>query len=180
MNTQDNLARRSVTPPRTSTPFTTACARSVTPAPGRRDAGSRQADLPNILVATDSPESLRATLSHARLFVEQFGSKVMIVYIAEPADFLADPDALKTQATKLAGLNPWHIGAVLVLPKATSVRQIAEAARDEAADLMVISQNFHMGRSYFLRDNSLEEILRHAPCPVLVVSKPCLLQPGQS
>lgn len=47
--------------------------------------------------------------------------------------------------------------------------EIAAAARDENADLIVISTHGYTGLKHVLLGSTTERVVRHAPCPVLVI-----------
>jgi nucleotide-binding universal stress UspA family protein len=47
--------------------------------------------------------------------------------------------------------------------------EIVEAARELGADLIVLSTHGHTGLTHALLGSTAEKVVRHAPCPVLVV-----------
>jgi len=167
--TQDGTAQRLATPVMPTSTTAVAGRQSADTGQFALHAGSKVSGMRDVLVAADSPESLVLTLRQVRFFVKQFACKVTLVYIAEPADSLANTERLKEKAAKLLGVKANQVVATSVLPRASSVLQIIETANYETVDLIVIPGSFRMGRSYFLWDHSIEEIIRQAPCPVLVV-----------
>ena len=50
-----------------------------------------------------------------------------------------------------------------------SFHEIAEAARTLKADLIIISTHGYSGLKHALLGSTTERVVRHAPCPVLVV-----------
>jgi nucleotide-binding universal stress UspA family protein len=50
-----------------------------------------------------------------------------------------------------------------------SFHEIADAARTLKVDLIIISTHGHTGLKHALLGSTTERVVRHAPCPVLVV-----------
>lgn len=139
--------------------------------------------LKSILVPIDfSTESTRA-LQYAVPFAEHFGARLILLHVVEPVampDFAYFPLSMENDKVlnaakgKLALLcQQERIKSPLV--ENTLVRQgkayleIAEAARGLKADLIIISTHGYTGLKHVLIGSTAERVVRHAPCPVLIV-----------
>lgn len=145
--------------------------------------------LGTILVPTDFSESSHQALSHALGLAGQFGSNVLLVHVIEPVhpypingltytpgDLQADSlyerrDEANRTLTRLRD------AAVVTgnTPVQTSLRvgraydEIVHAARESEADLIVIATHGYTGLKHILLGSTAERVVRHAPCPVLVL-----------
>lgn len=125
----------------------------------------------NILAVLNSAASSHVVLEHARLFAELFGARITIVYSVEPGSPLVSPRELQEQMARTAGVQADQIRATMVRRGTTSFLQIANAARTENADIIIIAGDFNLGLSRFFQNSAIEKLIHHAPCPVLVVCK---------
>jgi len=124
----------------------------------------------SILVPINSLESGRPALRSARWFAEQFGAKITILYAALPGGSTANPQELQDKIISSMGIKSDRLRAVLIRADVTNHRPIREAAREEAADLIIIPGDFHWGLNHFWQTDPLERLMRHAPCPLLIVA----------
>lgn len=85
----------------------------------------------------------------------------------------AGQTAMKAALEKLATLCQQQFGAKC--PSQKSVRmgapwhEITTAAQECEADLIIIATHGHTGLKHPLLGSTAERVVRHAPCPVLVV-----------
>jgi nucleotide-binding universal stress UspA family protein len=137
-----------------------------------------------ILVPTDfSPESEKA-LAYAVPFARQFKAKLTLLHVVEP---VATPDFAKSfplalEDDKVTAECKRHLERVVkdlkIVPKliekalvrhGRSFHEIADAARTLKVDLIIISTHGYTGLKHALLGSTTERVVRHAPCPVLVV-----------
>ena len=139
--------------------------------------------LTSILVPLDFSETAQKALPYAVKFAEQFGAKLTLLAVVEPfvsPDFAAFPlvmepekvmratkDRLDTLVTK-AGL-PAHLIEKTLVRHGTPFLEITEAARTLKVDLIILTTHGHSGLKHILMGSTAERVVRHAPCPVLVV-----------
>jgi nucleotide-binding universal stress UspA family protein len=137
--------------------------------------------LKNILVPLDFSETSLKALQYAVPFAKQFGAKLTLVHVVEPLAFtpeLAVPaplggEHLAAVQAQLAEIRTKRIPEDL--PVKTIVRHnfifdgILEAARETSADLIITSTHGLTGLRHLLMGSTAENIVRRAPCPVLVV-----------
>lgn len=139
--------------------------------------------LATILVPLDFSKESEKALRYAVTFAEQFGARLILLNVVEPlpfADLGAIPLVMENEAvmnvcrTKLDGVVARHsipeamIEKRLVRP-GQAFREISEAARTLKADLIIISTHGYTGFQHALLGSTAERVVRHAPCPVLVV-----------
>ena len=155
----------------------------------RRPRNSQRAqsriDLRRILVPIDFSDHSKKALQYAIPFAEQFKATIDLLYVVEPAIYPADfsfgqvgfpavEDELRQRgAEELESLIKREIGARV--NARSSVRtgkaayEIEQYAREESIDLIIIATHGHSGMEHVLFGSTAEKVVRHAPCPVLVV-----------
>jgi nucleotide-binding universal stress UspA family protein len=136
-----------------------------------------------ILVPIDfSGHSLEA-LQFAAPWLQSFGANLHLVYVSPPevpvAGLAAMPIVLSenessvrlhakmmgTAAKSIPTLQPANIH----LLQGQAYREICQLARDLKIDLIVIATRGQTGLKHLLLGSTAEHVLRHSPCPVLVV-----------
>lgn len=139
--------------------------------------------LKQILVPVDFSECSRKALRYALALASQFGGAIRLIHVIEAAyvmgdfgaaDYAALEAELKTEAEKqLSGLAESEIGSTVpcttTLCNGRPATEIAEAAREFEADLVVIATHGRTGLKHVLLGSVAENVVRHAPCPVLTV-----------
>lgn len=138
----------------------------------------------SILVPIDFSPASEKALAYAVPFARQFGAKLTLLHVVEP---IATPDfassfPLAIENDKLMAECRRHLDGVIrhleIDPKLiekTLVRsgrtfhEITDAARTLKADLIIISTHGYSGLKHILLGSTTERVVRHAPCPVLVV-----------
>jgi len=142
-------------------------------------------ELRRILVPIDFSEHSKKALRYAIPFAEQFKASVDLLYVVEPTIYPADfsfgqvgfpnvEDELRQRGTEeLDALIHKEIGhrvpARKVIRTGKAFHEIDEYAREEAIDLIIIATHGHSGVEHVLFGSTAEKVVRHAPCPVLVV-----------
>lgn len=138
-----------------------------------------------ILVPLDlSARALRA-LRYGRAFARQFGSALHLLHVTEPLAYPTDlgyapvvSGELETELQegsreRLAGVvNELRQSGFTVEGKLRVGRphtEIAAAAADLGVDLVVVTTHGFTGLKHVLLGSVAERVVRHAPCPVLVV-----------
>lgn len=137
-----------------------------------------------ILVPVDFSANSRESLRYACRFAEQFGAEICLLHVIEPmmlgGDFGYTPvpsgdldeqrmESARRELKTIAG----ELGAGV--PVESQVRlgrawkEITETARLKPADLLIVSTHGYTGFKYALLGSVAEKIVRHSPCPVLVV-----------
>ncbi len=135
-----------------------------------------------ILVPIDFSEHSNLVLKYALAFAGQFDAAITLLNVIEPP--LVNPDAI------LYAANPDQISQALenllsrvceqeklkppikqqtVVKSGVPYDKIVETAKNQKADLMVIATHGRTGLAHALLGSTAEKVIRHAPCPVLVV-----------
>ena len=142
-----------------------------------------------ILVATDFSDCSREAVDYALNFAERVSAEVEIVHVVErPVYFEVgvahslqlrhDVDQwlreLKAEAAKrleelAADVRGRKPGVRSSLREGTPVEEILKAARETAADLIVIGTHGRTGLPHVVLGSVAERVVRSAECPVLTV-----------
>jgi universal stress protein A len=138
----------------------------------------------SVLVPLDFSEESKKALDYAVPLAKQFGAKLTLLHVVEPVatpDFAATfPLAIENDKVmavckgrlehliKVEAIDPNLVERALVRA-GRSFHEIAEAARTLKVDLIIISTHGYRGLKHALLGSSTERVVRHAPCPVLVV-----------
>jgi nucleotide-binding universal stress UspA family protein len=147
-------------------------------------------EIRSILLPTDFSECASYALSYAVSFARQANASIICVHVIEPVvptvgyTGMAEPlpmadisDQLESSAERelpkiaecdeCSGLN---VEEVIVHGDAAS--EIVRVAGERGVDLIVIASHGRTGLGRMLFGSTAESVVRHAPCPVLVVKPP--------
>jgi nucleotide-binding universal stress UspA family protein len=133
--------------------------------------------LKSILVPLDFSEASLKSLQYAVPLAKQFGAKLTLLHVLKaPVRFVdsaylasLEHHQLTVIEKRLEDMIPPEI------PVETAVRQnvvaegILEVAREIEADLIITTTHGYSGMKHLLLRNTAENIVRQAPCPVLVL-----------
>ncbi|HAB17224.1 MAG TPA: universal stress protein [Verrucomicrobiota bacterium] len=137
-----------------------------------------------ILVPMDFSNHSRHALRYAQSFAEQFGARLCLLHVVEPVVPTGEfgyapvlPEDLDDQRLKSARAKMQTLVSELgtnvtvepIVHLGRAWKEIVETARATPADLLIISTHGYTGFKYALLGSVAEKIVRHAPCPVLVV-----------
>jgi nucleotide-binding universal stress UspA family protein len=140
--------------------------------------------LNHVLCPTDISGLSAHALSHATAIAARLGADLTVVYVCPPdvplgsefsylAPLPLDPVARAELAADLDALTePARRAGVRVLSRLLEgdpSREVAELAKELPADLLVVGLHPDSRIKHFLLGSMTEELLRHAPCPVLTV-----------
>ena len=163
-----------ILPPLTDTPLRFSTAEAVEP----RSSGIR---MKNVLVPLDfTPHSLKS-LEYAVNFAAQFGAKLTLVHVLELQVYTPDllgAIPLEPEQQAAAEREMEEIRAARIpqtVPVRIDIRMnfaldgILDAAREFAADLIITTTHGYTGLKHLCLGSTAENIVRRAPCPVLVV-----------
>lgn len=142
--------------------------------------------LKTILVPYDFSGYSSKALNYALQFAEQFGAAVVVMHVVEPmpilpTDVLAAAPIPDTTGDRVPAISsrmeelcqkagtPHHVSVRSLVITGTPYERIVETARSEDADLIIIATHGYTGFKHFYMGSTTERVIRHAPCPVLVV-----------
>lgn len=140
--------------------------------------------LKRILVPVDFSDYSVKAMRYAVRFAEQFGASLVLVHVAEPVRYpesIIIPPAMEEANQELvkrttAALErfaakevPARLASRNVVRLGSAYEEIAAAARETDADLIVIATHGHTGLKHLVLGSTAERVVRHAPCPVLTV-----------
>lgn len=137
--------------------------------------------LERILVPIDFSETSLKALQYAIAFARQFDANIILLNVVQPTVPLPDvvlPDTLEQDALKVSKEELSAL-ASRVVPASVNWRafareglpfdSIVELARETKADMIILSTHGRTGLKHVLLGSTAEKVVRHAPCPVLVV-----------
>lgn len=147
-------------------------------------------DIRSILLPTDFSDCGNYALSYAASLARRFGASVICVHVIEPMvptvgySGMTEPlpiadisdqleDSAERELPKLAECEECaglEIEEVIVHGEAAA--EIVRVAKERQVDLIVVSSHGRKGLGRILFGSTAEAIVRHAPCPVLVVKPP--------
>ncbi len=139
--------------------------------------------LKKILVPIDFSDCSKKALQYALAFAKQFDASLVLLYVVETnyagtefggLDYvLLENESRETGQKLIAELAQTVVGnsaPVETLVRAgRPVMEITDAAKEKNVDLIIISTHGHTGLKHLLLGSVSENVVRHAPCPVLTV-----------
>jgi universal stress protein A len=140
--------------------------------------------LRKILVPVDFSECSRKALQYAVPLARQFGAGLVLVYVMPvhyfvgsefgPVDVpVPEKELLRNSERELGRLaeqeTSGEVRAEIRVCRGQPVHEIVRVAREEGADLILLSTHGHTGLKHVLLGSVAENVVRYAPCPVLVV-----------
>jgi nucleotide-binding universal stress UspA family protein len=137
-----------------------------------------------VLIALDESAPAAHAFDVGIDLVQALGAEAALVHVVDPklviapaggllaADLLADlkrtgQTLLTVAAARLEGTPPWQF-----LREGPPAREIVAAAREWNADLIVLGTHGRSGLARVVMGSTAEAVVRHAPCPVVVVRPP--------
>jgi universal stress protein A len=142
---------------------------------------SKSFSLRRILVPIDFSKNARQALHYTIPLAAQFGARITLLHIVEPVVYPTEMAIVVTNEKIAVSASRRHLvelGQKLVPEKLRGKMivsggqpyfEIAEAAREMKADLIVLTTHGYTGIKRFLLGGTAERVVRHAPCPVLTV-----------
>src|SRR6185295_12867600 len=144
----------------------------------------------SIVVPTDFSDCGNYALSYAASLARTFGASVICVHVIEPMvptagySGMTEPlpiadisdqleDSAERELPKLAECEECaglEVEEVIVHGEAAA--EIVRVAKERQVDLNVVSSHGRKGLGRILFGSTAEAVVRHAPCPVLVVKPP--------
>jgi nucleotide-binding universal stress UspA family protein len=122
--------------------------------------------LTHVLLPTDFSETTAEPVRHARLLADHFGAALHVLHVATDVERQRTADAELERFARAHGLD----GATLAVIAAEAPAPGIEAyAGEHGADLVVMGSHGRRGLERLFLGSVTEEVLRHAPCPVLTV-----------
>ncbi|MBW1830484.1 MAG: universal stress protein [Myxococcales bacterium] len=145
-----------------------------------------------ILVGTDFSDISDEALRAAALYAKMFKARVLVTHVFDPTPNVppvvwSRPDLLERSvrveiedairetltgktAELLKGVPEVELS---VIQHPSPGRALVEMAEDEGADLLILGSHGRSGLSRAFLGSVAERVVRHAPCPVLVVRGRC-------
>lgn len=145
--------------------------------------------LTTVLVATDFSAPSETALTYGRELARRFGAMLRVLQVTEDARvWLMPPDVLPDMSDFQRNLVDWsrqRLDHIVTQEDRTELRArgevrtsrnaataIVEYANEIHADLIVMGTHGRSGAARLLIGSVADQVLRTAPCPVLVVRHP--------
>lgn len=144
----------------------------------------------SILLPTDFSECANYALSYASEFAREAKAAIICVHVIEPVvptvgySGVTEPlpmadisEQLEESAERELPKIAQHeectgLAVEEVIVHGDAASEIVRVARERQVDLIVISSHGRTGLGRILFGSTAEQVVRHAPCPVLVVKPP--------
>jgi nucleotide-binding universal stress UspA family protein len=145
-----------------------------------------EVNLKAILVPIDFSESSRKAMHYALSFARQFNAEVLLLHVIEftplttpvpPLPIIQDETTrvtLRESAAKQLALWRDEINSQAAVRASmrdgvSAHAEIVNAATEGNIDLIILGTRGRTGLAHLLIGSTAERVVRHAPCPVLVV-----------
>lgn len=141
--------------------------------------------LQRILVPVDFSDTAKKSLQYAVPFAIAFDAEVVLVHVMQPYSLppeigylppelaVTEQDLVNTARERLEELCACEIGtrtgSQVKVRVGVPWHEIVSAADEAGADLIILSTHGRTGLKHALMGSVAERVVRHAPCPVLVV-----------
>jgi nucleotide-binding universal stress UspA family protein len=138
-----------------------------------------------ILVPVDFPGPTKDALACAGALARNFGAELILLHVVEPIPFSADygygevhglrPNEylIKRGKKRLESLCRRRMhdlrGCISMVRSGKAVDEIPRAAKELHADLIILATHGHAGVDPAVPGSTAERVIRHTPCPVLIV-----------
>jgi universal stress protein A len=142
----------------------------------------------SILVPIDFSERSKKALEYAASLAEQFRGEVVVLHVLQPVMFPGElgytPAMIlemneqleKETEEKLLAISRYCINPIFlkkaVVRMGTAFNEINEVAKIHHVDLIILTTHGYTGLKHVFLGSTAERVVRHAPCPVLVVREP--------
>ncbi len=150
-----------------------------------KDAAGAHLNLRRILVPVDFSRESAKAMRYAVTLARQFDASITLVHVVEPSyapDEMQATSSLRPESdrervakakAKLALIGQRILGPCriveTVIRSGLAFFEITEAAKALATDLIVVGTHGYAGVTRSVMGSTAEKVIRHAPCPVLVV-----------
>ena len=137
-----------------------------------------------ILVPVDFSGPSDKAVHYAKQFAEQFDATLTLLHVVEPIVYPAELgyvplspedleqgrlDGLRKRLTELASGVGSGVKTESLLRLGRSWKEVVDLAKSDDYDLIIVSTHGYTGVKHALLGSVTEKVVRHAPCPVLVV-----------
>jgi universal stress protein A len=136
-----------------------------------------------ILVPLDFSADSEKALSYASSLAQQFKAKISLLHVRPTLYYAGEMGIVPevTSAGESVEKYRERLGAIgrsrapegmvehLLVRDGTPFDEICNAARENESDLIVIATHGYTGLKHVFLGSTAERVVRHAPCPVLIV-----------
>jgi universal stress protein A len=137
----------------------------------------------HILAPVDFSPNSRKAVTYATAFAKQFGAPVTFLHVIQvnyaygefgAIDFTSIEREMRAGAEKelrtlVDAATEAGLKAESLIREGSPAKVIADVAEEQQTDLVVIATHGYTGLKHVLMGSIAEQVVRYAPCPVLVV-----------
>jgi universal stress protein A len=158
-----------------------AIAACSTAARGEPGMISPELKIRTILVPLDFSDASEKALAYAVPLARQFGAHITLLYVSDaqlhcnefaylPIEETAVEWAAQKRLQEIAGrMVPPDLLGKTEMRSGVPFDEVVAVAKELHADLIIVNTRGYTGLKHVLLGSTAERIVRHAPCPVLVV-----------
>ena len=133
--------------------------------------------LKSILVPLDFSQMSLKSLQYAVPLAKQFGAKVTLLHVMNASLYFKDAgylaylerERLAVIEKQLDDMIPPGLNVETAVRQSFVFEAILEVAREIGADLIITTTHGHTGLRHLFKGSTAENVVRRAPCPVLVL-----------
>lgn len=147
-------------------------------------------EIRSILLPTDFSDCANYALSYATSFARSAGASIICVHVIEPVmptvgyTGMTEPlpmadiseqleDSAERELPKISECEECEgLNVEEVIAHGDAASEIVRVAKERDVDLIIISTHGRTGLGRLIFGSTAESVVRHAPCPVLVVKPP--------
>jgi nucleotide-binding universal stress UspA family protein len=131
-----------------------------------------------ILHPTDHSASSEAALRYAAALAHDYAARLLILAVT-PTPGPEDPTPPRAGAAEASPARPpARVALEYLVAHGDPVAVILRTAAEHRCDLIILGSGGDPGWKRWLRRSRAEQVIRHAPCPVLVVRAAMCPKPG--
>jgi len=138
-----------------------------------------------ILLPTDFSASSQKALRYAKSFARRFGARLVLLHVVEQVPYTADfgygpvvrtvpdPLLLKRSQARLDAIARRQLDSQCrcdtLVRSGVAFDEIAKVAKELEVDLIILATRDYTALDHAPLGSTVERVVRHAPCPVLMV-----------
>jgi universal stress protein A len=137
-----------------------------------------------ILVPVDFSEPSEKAMHYAKEFAQQFDAALTLLHVVEPIIYPAELgyvplapedlekgrlDGLRKRLSEMAAGLGSSVKVDSLLRLGRSWKEVVDLAKNDGYDMIILATHGYTGVKHALLGSVAEKVVRHAPCPVLVV-----------
>lgn len=134
-----------------------------------------------VLCPVDFSEEAKAAFEVARALAVDYGARIIVAHIVEPPEIMGTdggvfPHQIDWEALRNRVIERFPADARIpneyIVAEGSIVTEIVRMVQEYHVNVIVIGTHGRSGVSRLILGSVAEQVLRHAPCPVVTVKQP--------